>query len=116
MKNTNPNTHILADTHHIDGGFDIYLEFSGKREYLIMHRYNPFLYAALKNGVSLEQWRREKAWKPNSGVRNGRMVRQLENAAKHLNAVIDDYLEHREEYLWTQPAHPDPEPQRRTAA
>ena len=30
MKNTNPNTRILADTHHIDGGFDIYLEFSGK--------------------------------------------------------------------------------------
>ena len=45
-----------------------------------------------------------------------RMERPHENAAKHLNAVIDDYLEHREEYLWTQPAHPDPEPQRRTAA
>ena len=116
MKNTNPNTRILAGTHHVDGGFDIYLDFSGKREYLITHRYNPFLYAALKDGISLDRWRREKAWKPNAGVWNGRMVRQLEGAAKHLNAVIDDYLEHREEYLWTQPVLPDPEPRRCTAA
>ena len=116
MKNTNPNTRILADTHHIDGGFDIYLEFSGRREHLITHRYNPFLYAALKNGVSLERWRREKAWKPSSGVWNGRMVRQLEGAAKHLNAVIDDYLQNREEYLCIQHALPNTDPPHYVAA
>lgn len=110
MKNTNTNSRILASTHKFDGSFDIYLDISGKKEFLFTHSHNSFLYAVLKDGISLEEWNRRTAWKPHSRVRNGREVRRLEGAARRLSTIIDDYLAQRDGYLFEQPTLPNPDP------
>ena len=97
MKNTYKNIRIIADAHGTDGSFNILLDFSGKREYLITHRFRPDLYAVLKNGITLREWNRIKPWKPHSAVWNGRKARQSENVFRHLNAIINDYLLYRDD-------------------
>lgn len=48
MKN---NTYIYAERKNRQAGFHIYLSFSGRREYLMYHRGNPFLFDLLKDGL-----------------------------------------------------------------
>lgn len=59
--------------------FDIYLEFSGHREWLIIHRHNGWLYNLMRNGISLSELRRA----------TGRDRRNL----KYLLSVIDEFLD-----------------------
>lgn len=80
-------------------GFDIILDFSGKKEYLVSHRYNGRLYRVLKDGVSLDLLQRKK---PHHILResHGRRIihrsAQFDNMINHLKLVIDDYLTYRE--------------------
>lgn len=46
MKNSKPkNLRIIASNAEGRRGFNIYLDFSGKKEYLTYHRHNAFRYS-----------------------------------------------------------------------
>lgn len=70
---------VIAANNYKKGGFDIYLDFSGRREYLMRHRHNGVIYNMIGNGVRLEDLKRK----------TGREKRAL----KYLLEVIDEYLE-----------------------
>lgn len=83
MKNPDKGVRVIAvNNYKVESRFDIYLEFSGKREWLMMHRHNGFLYNRLKNGMTLGEIRR--------------LTGRERRGFKYLLAVIDEYLEDRE--------------------
>lgn len=95
MKNVNRNIRVLVENSATLDGLNIYLDFSGQREYLIFHRRNGFLYHLLKDGMPLQELRR---WKVSTMTRSTDRRRRprrsvvMDNAIKHLLAVIDSYL------------------------
>ena len=58
MKSINSNVRLIAVNRDCRPGFNIYLEFSGQREYLMSHRHNGLLYNMLKDGVRLADLQR----------------------------------------------------------
>lgn len=70
---------VIAANNYKKGGFDIYLDFSGWREYLMWHRHNGFIFGILRHGRKLSDLRRL----------TGRERREM----KYLLTVIDEYLE-----------------------
>ncbi len=103
------NVRVLAENNKNRSGLNIYLVYSGKREFLMFHRRNGLLYTMLKDGVSIEEWRRMKTWKPHCGIRRGRSrSQQEESVIRHLNEVIEDYMFWRDDSL-SQPAMQNPE-------
>ncbi len=96
MKKNNRNIKVYAVNHGRKNGFNIYLDFSGRREYLIYHRHNGILYNLLKDGVSVDDVKR---WTPSSlgCVRRGRSsAAKICRVVGHLVTVIDDYMVDRE--------------------
>ena len=92
MKKNNRNVRVYAVNNGRNAGFNIYLDFSGQREYLIHHRHNGLLYNLLKDGVSVDDMKR---WTPSflGCVRTGRSgSSRIFNIVGHLLAVIDDYM------------------------
>ena len=93
------NIRIFAE--NSGNGFNIYIEFSGQREYLMFHRHNALLYDILKDGITVNDIRR---WKPSmfcrKKLRRKSVSEKLYNMLKHLLLVIDDYLIEREEACW----------------
>ena len=92
----NRNIRVLAENNGVKDGFNIYLDFSGQREYLMSHRHNGLLFRLLKDGTAVDDIRR---WSPpQSGCirthrrSNTRICRMV----SHLVAVIDDYMIERE--------------------
>ena len=92
----NRNVRVLAENNGNRDGFNIFLEFSGQREFLMHHRHNGLLYARLKDGVTVADARR---WRP---ARKGRRragkngADELQGAVRHLLSVIDSYLHARQ--------------------
>ena len=95
MKRTENNIRIMAENKFNNSGFNIYIEFSGMREYLMFHRHNGMLYNILKDGIYLDELRR---WRPNAYLcKSSKRSKvsgysQLHGTIKHLLLVIDDYL------------------------
>lgn len=58
MKPGNRNVRIFAVNNYKIGGFDIYMDFSGKEEYLMWHRHNAALYDILKDSPRLADLQR----------------------------------------------------------
>ena len=92
----NRNIRVLAENNGDKDGFNIFLDFSGQREYLMYHRHNGQLYTMLKDGVIVDDARR---WKPSKihsrrARRNGSA--ELYDTVNYLISVIDDYLLERE--------------------
>lgn len=89
------NIRIIAENSFNNHGFNVYIDFSGQREYLMFHRHNGMLYNILKDGICLSELRR---WKPNTCIckytrrSNVSGYTQLHGIIKHLILVIDDYL------------------------
>lgn len=90
--------------------FDIYIDFSGNREYLMPHRPNILLFNLLRGGVTLGELERNM-WKMVSdvslsgkrfkkGQTNPRLkyrknqARKLENSVGHLINVVNEYIEY----------------------
>ena len=93
MKRNN-NIRIIAENRNGERGFNIYLDFSGKREYLMGHRHNGLLYDFLKDGLSVNEMKR---WKPTGNVRmrnrsRGISSMRLQNMVEHLILVVDEYM------------------------
>ena len=95
MKVKSRNVRVLVENRNGSEGLNIYLDFSGRREYLMTHRRSGLLYGLLKDGTSLEEMRR---WKPADIVaragNNPRssLNRKLVNMVDHLMLVIEDYM------------------------
>lgn len=99
MKNLNRNVRISAENNGKADGFNIFLDFSGRREYLMYHRHNGLLYDILKDGVAVDDIKR---WKPyklygrskiySGGVRADKVCSMV----KHLITVVDEFIEERE--------------------
>lgn len=88
----NRNTRILVENNGNKDGFNIFLDFSGQREFLMYHRHNGRLFTMLKDGMVVDDARR---WKPSKkhvlcGGRNGSA--ELYDTVNYLISVIDDYL------------------------
>lgn len=89
------NIRIIAENRKNDIGFNIYIELSGQREYLMSHRHNGMLFNVLKDGIYLNELRR---WKPNDYIcKSSRRSKvsgysQLHGIIRHLLLVVDDYL------------------------
>lgn len=84
------NVRVFAQNREGRTGFNIYLDFSGQREFLFTHRHNGLLYNLLKDGVRTDDLRR---WTPR---RNTPSCRRLQGMVSHLLAVVDAYAAERE--------------------
>ena len=79
-------------------GFDIYLDFSGKREKIDHHKHNGLLYAVLKDGMRLDQIRRMRPdqLRTYCGGTYSKQSRsrldKLSKMIKNLLSVVDTYL------------------------
>ena len=73
------NVTVIAENNGNASGFNVYLDFSGQREYLMWHRHNGFIFGILRHGRKLSDLRRL----------TGRERREM----KYLLTVIDEYLE-----------------------
>ena len=90
------NVRIFAVNNGNKAGFNIYLDFSGQREFLTYHRHNGLLYGLLKDGVRADDLRRSA---PSRGRGGNRLRgRRLRGTLSHLLLVVDDYTREREEY------------------
>lgn len=79
MKNQERRIKVVAvNNYKVESKFDIYLEFSGHREWLMMHRHSGILYGILKDGISLNELRRIRG--------------QNQKRVQYLIKVIDEYL------------------------
>ena len=92
MRNTNRSILVVAENNGLRPGFNIYLDFSGQREYLMYHRHNGLLYNALKDGMHIDEIKRYRC--------SYRSVvgKKLANMIAHLEKVIDEYLADRAAY------------------
>ena len=94
MKMQSHNVKVIAINNGNKEGFNIFLDFSGQREFLMHHRHNGLLYNLLKDGMRTDALRR---WEPVCHGRNKRVRgKRLESMVMHLLAVVDDYIEERE--------------------
>ena len=94
MKTYTRNVRIMAVNNGGADGFNIYLDFSGQREFLMHHRHNGLLYELLKDGVRLHELRR---WTParGHGSRSRAGTVKLTGMVSHLLEVADDYIAER---------------------
>jgi len=92
MKTTNyifpRNVKIHAVNDGANDGFNIFVDFSGRREFLMHHRHNGLLYAILKDGIRLEALRR---WRPDNYY-----SAQLERMVAYLLREIESHIKSRE--------------------
>lgn len=84
------NVRVFAKNREGKSGFNIYLDFSGQREFLVAHRHSGLLYNLLKDGMRTDDLRR---WTPR---RRTASCHRLEGMVSHLLAVVDDYAMERE--------------------
>ena len=88
--------------------FDVYIDDSGRTEYLMTHRYDSSLFKMLSKGVSINEIERSIPRMVSNASLTGRRyfkgglnprlkhrknrARQLENSIEHLLLVIDEYI------------------------
>lgn len=93
------NICLFAENCENTGGFNVYLDFSGQKEYLMWHRHNGVLYEIMKDGVNLNYIRRNKPHKicmAHGFEYYGNNSSKLENTINHLLAVVNEYLEEKD--------------------
>lgn len=101
MKKSNRNIRVLAKNIDKSTGFNIYLDFSGQMEFLMVHRHNGLLFSLLKDGICVDDLTR---WSPKNNASShvcmpkpwSRQAKKLAGMVAHLMDVIGEYLEDRE--------------------
>lgn len=99
---TNSNNRIFAENSGNSSGFDIWLELSGERHYLMHHRHNAMMYVLLKDGISLGELAR---WKPQNaaivkqyfGSVSTRQIDKMTNSAANVLKTAEKYLDEMQE-------------------
>ena len=103
------NVKLVAEERCDREWFDIYIDFSGNREYLMPHRQNEKLFRLLRNGVCIGELERSTSKLVSDVSLSGRrymrgginprlkcrknQARKLENSIGHLVLVANDYME-----------------------
>ncbi len=99
-KRKNNNITIVAENKRYDTGFNIYIDFSGQREYLMTHRHHNDLYQLLSRGISLSELKRSnpsQLFVRHKIRRNGHVPNNSINPLTHLIKVVDWYIKDMEE-------------------
>ena len=94
------NLKVIAINDGDKPGFDIFLDFSGRNEYLTSHRHSGLLFDILKTGIRVDDLTRMKHLTADAcsrSVRDFQRTRSMkvENMVAHLIKVIDCYLAER---------------------
>ena len=101
MKRYSRNILVFAENNGNQSGFNVYLEFSGQREYLFTHRHNGAMFRLLKDGIRLDDLQRgiqeNNISIPLGSKANSIATRQIMNSMRHMMVVIDDYIADREQ-------------------
>ena len=103
------NVKLIAEGSYDRDWFDIYIDFSGSREYLMPHRQNERLFEILKGGVSIGELERCTPKLVSDVSLSGRrylkgginprlkcrknQARKLENSIGHLVLAANEYME-----------------------
>ena len=111
MEKKEKNITLVASESNDKGWFNVYIDFSGHKEYLMPHRNNTRIYKMLCSGISIEALQRvakkeaadmtisqyryvgEKGKLKLKRIKN--RSRKLENSIDHLLLVAKEYLEER---------------------
>lgn len=99
-KRENNNITIVAENNEFGSGFNIYIYFSGQREYLMTHRHHSDLYQLLCRGITLNEMKRSNPRQiyVRHKVRCNRCVPNNSiNSLTHLIKVVDWYIKDMEE-------------------
>lgn len=83
------NVRIFATSRYSRDGINLYIDFSGQREYIMSYRYSRDLYKCLKKGIALEDLR--AMGRGRHDTRNGQTTA---HAAKHIAKVADDFIKY----------------------
>ena len=101
MKRYSRNILVFAENNGNQHGFNVYLVFSGQREYLFTHRHNGAMFGMLKDGIRLADLQRGVREMNLPALCNRRTgytaTKQLRNSMRYLMMVIDEYIEDREQ-------------------
>lgn len=89
MKNTDRNVWVIAENNPGHDGFNIYLDFSGQREYLMSHRHCGFTYSVLKDGIRLSELKRIIT---GNTMRYGYPIQKYRKPLQYLIGTIDSYI------------------------
>ena len=93
---------VFAVKNKSKSGINIYLDFSGQREYVMTRRSNYILYNVLKDGRNLAELRRMRSVVRLSGSERTKSIRttsaRAERSLRFLLKCIDEYLFDRDAY------------------
>lgn len=103
------NVKLIAQKGSVKGWFYIYIDFSGRREYLMSHRHGGGLFELLKESVRLNELERiikkmildtslsgKRYMKGNGSPMfkyRKKLLRRLENSIRHLAIVTNEYID-----------------------
>ena len=87
-----PNINVHAVNDGSNPGFNIFLDFSGQKEFLMHHRHNGLLYRLLKDGVRLQELRRLEQRRSFVRRHKRRQNRRLENLLQYLLKEADSCI------------------------
>lgn len=88
MKDIN-NIRIFATSRFDRDGINLYIDFSGRREYLMRYRFNWNLYNYLKRGIPIEELRALSRARYES-----REYQAVVHSVKHITRVADEFIEY----------------------
>ena len=88
MKGIN-NVRIFATSRYERDGINLYIDFSGQREYLMRYRFNWDLYRHLRKGIPLEELRTLSREHPET-----RAHQAVVHSAKHITRVADEFIKY----------------------
>jgi len=100
MKKEFKNLKVFAESQEGMAGYNIYVSFSGMREFVAWHRRNGMLYEILKDGIDYNELKRMNfrarggAFKYKAKQKNKQKTNYCEKSVKYLLNVVDDYLEY----------------------
>ena len=101
MKRYSRNILVYAENNGQQPGINIYLEFSGQREYLFTHRHNGIMFKMLKDKKRLDDLQRaihnNSIQIPCSYQLSSNSKEQIMNSIRYMMVVIDDYIVDREQ-------------------
>ena len=101
MKRYSRNILVVAENNGNQDGFNVYLVFSGHREYLFTHRHNGPMFVMLKDGIRLADLQRSVRTMNIQCLCGRRMsiaaARHLLGSMRYLLVVIDEYIEDRDQ-------------------
>lgn len=96
MKKGDKNVRVIVENTGNKSGFDVFLDYSGNREYVMHHRHNGLVYELLKDGVVLDDLRRWKMSSIYKGHARKSFGTKRHKSISHLINVIEDYIAERD--------------------